>query len=81
MTDKVENKEVAQAPAAEQAQAPQQESFDLTINDLNAIRSIIDLASQRGTFKANEMAAVGTIYNKLDGFLTQVSKQGQPQNG
>lgn len=78
MTDNVENKEVTQ-PEAQQPQ-PQQESFDLTINDLNALRSIIDVATQRGAFKASEYVAVGTLYNKLNGFLEQVAKQGQ-QNG
>ena len=47
---------------------------ELTVQDLTVIRSIIDVASQRGAFKANEMAAVGTTYNKLDGFLKIVEK-------
>jgi hypothetical protein len=42
---------------------------ELTINDLAALRTIIDVASQRGTFKPTEMVAVGTIYAKLDKFL------------
>ena len=50
----------------------------------NAIRllimNIIDLASQRGAFKANEMAAVGTTYNKLDGFLKIVEKSQKDAN-
>jgi hypothetical protein len=52
----------------------QEEVADLNLNDLNALRSIIDVASTRGAFKAGEMAAVGTIYNKLDKFLNQASK-------
>lgn len=57
----------------EQTNEPQQ--MDLTIQDLAAIKSIIDVASQRGAFKANEMAVVGTVYNKLDGFLSAISAQ------
>ena len=59
--------------------APQQESNDLTINDLNAMRTIIDIASSRGAFKPNEMVAVGQTYNKLSAFLDTVAKQ--PKQG
>ena len=61
-----------QAPAEAKAQAGA--GAELTVQDLTVIRSIIDVASQRGAFKANEMAAVGTTYNKLDGFLKIVEK-------
>ena len=54
--------------------APQQESNDLTINDLNAMRTIIDIASSRGAFKPNEMVAVGQTYTKLSTFLDTVAK-------
>ena len=37
-------------------------------------RDIIDVASQRGAFKANEMEAVGKTFNKLDAFLQTVQK-------
>lgn len=47
----------------------------LSINDLNVLKHIIDVASQRGAFKPNEMVAVGQVYNKLDSFLSQVSNQ------
>jgi len=43
---------------------------ELNINDLAALKSIIDVASARGAFKPNEMVPVGTVYNKLDAFLT-----------
>jgi hypothetical protein len=59
--------------------APQQESNDLTINDLNAMRTIIDIASSRGAFKPNEMVAVGQTYTKLSAFLDTVAKQ--PKQG
>ena len=57
--------------------APQPESNDLTINDLNAMRTIIDIASSRGAFKPNEMTAVGQTYTKLTAFLDQVAKQAE----
>jgi len=35
--------------------------------------SIIDVASARGSFRAGEMAGVGTLYNKLSAFLAKVA--------
>lgn len=68
-----------QQPMQPTETAPQQESNDLTINDLNAMRTIIDIASSRGAFKPNEMVAVGQTYNKLSIFLDTVAKQ--PKQG
>lgn len=57
----------------------QQEGAELTISDLNALKTIIDVASSRGCFKPNEMVVVGQTYNKLAGFLSQVAAQAQAQ--
>jgi hypothetical protein len=61
MTDQVEEKQEAAA--------------ELNINDLNAMKVIIDVASQRGAFKPNEMELIGKTYNKLTTFLDSVAKQ------
>lgn len=58
-------------------QAQQGETFDLTVQDLNAIKVIIDAAAQRGSFKPAEMEVVGKTYNKLVGFLSTVTKGAQ----
>lgn len=50
-------------------------SVDLTVQDLAGLRSVIDVASSRGAFKAAEMEAVGKLFNKLNAFLDQVAKQ------
>jgi hypothetical protein len=70
------NEELKQeAPvAATEAAAPTEEGTDLTINDLNGLRSVIDVATQRGAFKASELEVVGKIYNRLDKFLTAATK-------
>lgn len=47
----------------------------ITITDLDSIRAIIDVAAQRGAFKAGEMAQVGAVYNKLTAFLTAVVEE------
>ena len=66
-----------QTQAAPEAQAEQ--SQELTINDLQAMKVIIDIASSRGAFKPNEMVAVGQTYTKLESFLAVVAKQAEAQ--
>jgi hypothetical protein len=58
-------------------EVPTQPSTDLTINDLNAMKTIIDIASSRGAFKPNEMVAVGQTYTKLAAFLETIAKQAE----
>jgi len=65
---------VASTDATQEAPAA-----ELTVQDLNAIKQIIDVASQRGAFKPNEMTVVGTTYTKLETFLNAVAEQGQAQ--
>lgn len=75
MTDSVQ-----ETSQTEEAQAAGQEAAaELNINDLNAMKVIIDIASSRGAFKPNEMAVVGQTYNKLTTFLDQVAKQAEAQ--
>jgi hypothetical protein len=62
-----------QAVGAADAQK-EQEGTELNISDLNSLKTIIDIASQRGAFKANELEAVGKTYNRLANFLNQVAK-------
>lgn len=60
MTDNVTNTaEVTQQPS-------------LTVDDLSAVAQIIQISSTRGAFRAEELAKVGTIYNKIIAFLDGV---------
>lgn len=52
---------------------------NITITDLIAIRDTINLAAERGAFKAEEMLDVGTVYNKLTRFLEAVVAQAAAQ--
>jgi hypothetical protein len=73
MTEEVKDQvEQATAPAQAPEAAP---STDLNISDLVALKSIIEVASQRGAFKANELEAVGKTFNKLNTFLESVAKK------
>lgn len=42
----------------------------LTLNDLRLMAQIIKVVSSRGAIQADEMIAVGTLYNKLGAFIT-----------
>lgn len=75
MTDQVEHKE--EQVANQQEATAQADSAELNINDLNAMKTIIDIASARGAFKPNEMTAVGQTYTKLTAFLDAVAKQAE----
>ena len=66
------------APATGTATAQPQAQPDptaLSIGDLKNLSTILDVASTRGAFKANEMAGVGFLYNKLQAFLAKVAPQ------
>lgn len=58
-----------------EGQTPEGQATDLNISDLVALKSIIDIASSRGAFKANELEAVGKTYNKLNSFLEAVAQK------
>jgi hypothetical protein len=53
----------------------EEQPVELSIADLQNIRTIIDLASKRGAFGANEMSAVGTTYDRLNKFLNGIAAQ------
>ena len=67
------------ATANPQAQAPQPDPTALSIGDLKNLSTILDVASTRGAFKANEMAGVGFLYNKLQAFLAKVAPEQTPE--
>lgn len=58
--------------AAEAQTTTSIEPVQLTIADLQLLSRIIDLASRRGAFQANELSQVGDAFNKLSGFLSYV---------
>ncbi len=52
---------------------------NISISDLVSIRNVINLAAERGAYKAEEMLEVGTVYTKLSNFLEAVIAQSQAQ--
>jgi hypothetical protein len=74
MSDEVKQETApAATPAADTGTAPA--GPDLNLSDLSALRSIVEVASQRGAFKAAELESVGKVYNKLSNFLESVAKK------
>lgn len=67
----------ADQPQSSTEQAQTGQVAELTVQDLHALKAIIDVSSQRGAFKPNEMTTVGQVYNKLELFLESVAKQQQ----
>jgi len=79
MSDNETTEATIEAPATEAPAEQAEGGVELTIQDLAGLKTIIDVATQRGAFKANEMMSVGTIYNKLETFLNTVAAQAQAQ--
>jgi hypothetical protein len=48
---------------------------NLTLTDLSSIKNLIEVACNRGAFRAEEMTTVGAVYEKLAGFLNNVAEQ------
>lgn len=71
MSEDVKDQAATTAPEAPAAQP----ATDLNISDLIALKNIIEVASQRGAFKAAELEAVGKTFNKLNVFLESVAKK------
>lgn len=65
--------EVEEAPSIQTptpvTPAPAGEDVNLSIQDLTTALQTINVVTSRGAIKAEEMAVVGALYNKLKAFL------------
>lgn len=75
MTEQTTEQVTEQVEQATEAQAP---VASLGLNDLQTVLAIIDTATQRSAFKANELAAVGILYNRVQAFLEAAKAQAAP---
>lgn len=57
---------------------PQANAVALGLNDLALMANIIQVTSERGAIKANEMQAVGALYSKLVAFVNANTPQPDP---
>lgn len=77
---KTEAKTETPQPTPQAAQQPQQpQQGGLSLQDLITVTQIIQLSSQRGAFRAEEMEQVGALYTKLVGFLQSTGALQQPE--
>ena len=59
---------------AEQPEVTEGQGVDsISLNDLQVLANVVDLASQRGAFRGNELTQVGEVFDKLSSFLAQVA--------
>ncbi len=70
----VNDKQVSTDAPAEMP-ANTQQPTGIQIVDLQTILNIIDLASSRGAFRANELTQVGSVADKLGAFLRTLAEQ------
>lgn len=68
--------EEVQAPTDEQVAEAAQE-VGLSLQDISACVQIIDVVSERGAIKGNEMTAVGGLRDKLVSFLKLAQENGE----
>jgi|TARA_B110000285_G_C14856553_1_gene482496 hypothetical protein len=84
MAEETKDPVATEAPVGGPVPTPQVDAPtapDLNISDLTAVKSIIEVATQRGAFKAAELEAVGKAFNKLSTFLDHVVSQQQKDQG
>ena len=72
-TEETKTAETKTAIPGEQENASEIDPNALSLGDLKNLTTIIDIASSRGAFRANEMASIGLMYNKLQSFLTKTA--------
>jgi hypothetical protein len=65
-----ENNNVEQKQEDVVSTSGEQKAPDLNLNDLVALKNLIEVVTQRGAFKANELSAAGQLFDKLSAFLT-----------
>lgn len=56
---------------AQEANVPE----SISLQDLQVLLQIVDLASSRGAFRGAELTQVGAIFDKLNAFLSFIGEQ------
>lgn len=56
-------------------QEQEQKQPELSITDLQNLKTLIDVSVRRGTFQSNELTSVGAVVDRLNTFLSMVAAQ------
>jgi len=51
------------------------EPIILSIQDIAVLKTIVEIASSRGAFRADELSTVGTIYDRVSQWIAQNTTQ------
>jgi hypothetical protein len=70
------NEEVEQSVEGD---APEQQQASLSLEELNALLQIVDLAVSRGAFRGSEASQVGAVFDRLNNFLSIVAQNQQTE--
>lgn len=54
--------------------------MELNAGDIQNLMVIIDLATQRGVFKAGDLVAIGQLYEKLNAINKSLAESTKDQN-
>lgn len=49
--------------------------LEITLDDLNTVRTLIDVVSQRGAFMGNELSSVGMLRDKIHAFIESAAAE------
>ena len=82
--ENIKNEEVVDAPegADVNLEGDSDAPESIGLQDLQLLAQIVDLASQRGAFRGNELTQVGSVFDKLTVFLQYVAdKQAEAAEG
>lgn len=66
---------IAPAPSSP---SPGEQQLSLGLQDLQNLLIVIDLACQRGAFKAPELSQIGAVFDRVSAFLQSTAPQ-QPE--
>jgi len=77
MAEAKENKVETEAPVDSVAPEENVVPESIGLQDLQLLAQIVDLASQRGAFRGNELTQVGVVFDKLTAFLNHVAAEQQ----
>lgn len=61
-----------------QAPQPQPQQINLAIQDLQNLLIILDLACQRGAFRATELSQIGGLFDRVNQFVQSTVPQQDP---
>lgn len=51
-----------------------QTPVNITVSDIILLKNIVEIASTRGAFRANEMSQVGQLYDKVNAWCESVAQ-------